>query len=69
MNFRSVFLAAVGALVAVFYAVECFLHFQNNGVDAPLFAKLLLCGAGVYVFWRNARRIRNDGRGGPRDAR
>ncbi len=58
MNFKALFLAVVGALVAGFYAFESTLYFQANGLGLPLLVKLLICGLGIYVFWRNARRIK-----------
>jgi hypothetical protein len=64
MNFVALLLAIAGAVVAVFYALESFLFFQENGFAAPLLVKLLICGVGVYFFWRNAKRIKKSGSGG-----
>jgi len=58
MDFKALFLSIVGAAVAVFFALESFLFFQANGIAVPLFVKMLLCAIGIYVFWRNVRRIR-----------
>lgn len=64
MNFKALFLALVGFVVAAFYALESFLSFQASGFTIPLLAKLLICGAGAYVFLRNARRVRAGARDG-----
>ena len=55
MSAKSILLAIVGAVVALFYGLESFLFFQANGFAAPLLVKLAICGAGVYLFWRNVR--------------
>ena len=61
MNFRALFLAVVGAFVAVFYAFELFLHFQANDFSAVLLVKALICVSGAYVFWRNVKRVKQHG--------
>ena len=58
MNFRALFLAIVGALVAGFFALESFLYFQANGFAMLLPVKILICVSGIYVFWRNIRRVK-----------
>ena len=58
MEFKALFLSIVGAVIAVFFAIESFLFFQANGFAAPFFVKVLLCAVAVYVFWRNAHRIK-----------
>lgn len=44
MNAKSILLAIVGAIVALFYGFESFLSFQANGFAAPLLVKLAICG-------------------------
>lgn len=58
MNIKALLFAIVGAIVALFYALESFLSFQANGFAPVLLVKLLICGAGVYFCARNVRRIR-----------
>ena len=58
MSIKALLLAIVGLVVAGFYALESYLNFQANGFTAPLLVKLLICGAGLYLFVRNVRRIR-----------
>ena len=60
MSIKALLLALVGAIVAAFYALESFLSFQANGFTAPLLVKLLICGAGVYLFARNVQRIKGS---------
>ncbi|WP_146907262.1 hypothetical protein [Arenimonas daejeonensis] len=63
MDFKAVVFAIIGVLVAAFYGLESALSFQANGVTAPLFVKLAICGAGVYFCFRNAMRVRKGGAG------
>lgn len=58
MNIKALLFAIAGAIVALFYALESFLSFQQNGFTPVLFVKLLICGVGVYFCVRNVRRIR-----------
>ena len=60
MNIKALIFALAGAFVAAVYALESFLSFQANGFTAPLLVKVLLCGIGIYFFWRNARRIKKS---------
>ncbi len=58
MSIKALLFAIAGAVVALFYALETFLSFQASGVTMPLLVKLMICGIGVYFFWRNVRRIK-----------
>jgi hypothetical protein len=58
MDIKALLLAIVGAVVAGFYALESYLSFQVNGFTAPILVKLLICGAGVYLLLRNAKRVK-----------
>jgi hypothetical protein len=60
MSVKALAFAVTGLVVAGFYALESFLGFQANGFSAPLLVKLLICGAGVYVFVRNVGRIKGN---------
>ena len=60
MNVKALLFAIVGFIVAAFYALESFLFFKANGVAAPLLFKLLICGVGIYFFWRNITRIKKS---------
>lgn len=60
MSVKALVLAVIGLVVAGFYALESFLSFQANGLSAPLLVKLLICGAGLYLFVRNVRRIKGN---------
>ena len=61
MNFRALLFAIAGALVAIFYAFELLLHFRANDFSAVLLVKALICVSGAYVFWRNVKRVKQDG--------
>lgn len=63
MNIKALLLAVVGLIVTGFYALESFLSFQANGFTAPLLVKLLICGAGLYLFIRNIKRVKAGSRG------
>ena len=60
MNLKALLFTIAGAVVALFYALESFLSFQASGFTTPLLVKLLICGIGVYFFWRNVRRIKKS---------
>jgi hypothetical protein len=60
MSIKALALAVIGLIVACFYALESFLNFQANGITAPLFVKLLICGAGAYLFIRSVKRIKDN---------
>ncbi|MBD9478385.1 hypothetical protein [Pseudoxanthomonas sp. PXM02] len=62
MSIKALLLAVVGLIVAGFYALESYLSFQASGFTVPLLVKLMICGAGVYLFVRNIKRIK-DGSG------
>ena len=62
MNVKPLLFAIVGAVVALFYALESFLSFRANGFTAPLLVKLVICAIGAYFFWRNLGRIRKSNR-------
>ena len=65
MNVRALLFTTAGAVVAVFYALESVLEFQAGGVAPPLFVKVLISIIGVYVFFRNAKRIKKGKVEGP----
>ncbi len=68
MSIKALLLALVGAIVAAFYAFESFLSFQANGFTAPLLVKLLICGAGLYLFVRNIKRVKGGSGGSSANA-
>jgi len=68
MSIKAILLALVGAIVAAFYALESFLSFQANGFTAPLLVKLLICGAGLYLFIRNIKRVKGGSGGSSANA-
>lgn len=55
MNLKNIIFAIIGAVVALFYALESFLYFSSEGINGPLFIKILICLIGVMVFWKNVR--------------
>jgi hypothetical protein len=65
VNVKALLFTIIGAIVAIFYALESFLTFQAGGFTAPLLVKLLICGAGIYLFSRNVRRIKSNGPDSP----
>lgn len=60
MSVKALLFTIAGAVVALFYALESFLLFRESGFSAPLLLKCFICGAGVYFFWRNVRRIKKS---------
>ena len=68
MSIKALLLALVGLIVAGFYALESFLSFQASGFTAPLLVKLLICGAGLYLFVRNIRRLKSGSDGSSANA-
>jgi hypothetical protein len=67
VSIKAILFSIAGIVVALFYALESFLSFQANGFTVPLLFKLLICGAGVYFFLRNVKRIKKSSAGGSSD--
>lgn len=60
MDTKALLFAIVGFVVAAFSALESFVFFKANCVAAQLVFKVLICGVGVYFFWRNITRIKKS---------
>lgn len=58
MKLIPILLAVVGAIIAVFYALESYLTYQATGITMQLFVKLAICILACYFSARNIQRIR-----------
>jgi len=58
MRIKESLIAVVSLMVACVYALDAYRTFSSAGFVLPVFAKLLVCAGGFYLFISSAKRSR-----------